>query len=98
MSAYIIAQIKVHDLEEYKKYQSAFMKVSEPFGVRVLVATDEAEVLEGDWPQVRTVIMEYPSKDRAMKWYESEQYREIVHHRFRAAKTNMILVDGFSLR
>ena len=98
MSAYIIAQVKVHNLEEYRKYQSAFMAASEPFGVRVLVATDDAEVLEGEWPHVRTVIMEYPSKDRAKEWYESEQYQEIVHHRFRAATTNMILVDGFSLR
>ena len=53
MSAYIVAQIKVHDLDEYRKYQSGFMAVSKPFGVRVLVATDD--VLEGEWPQIRTV-------------------------------------------
>ena len=98
MSAYIIAQVKVHDLEEYRKYQSAFMAASEPFGVRVLVATDDAEVLEGECPQVRNVIMEYPFKDRAKEWYESEQSLDIVQIRFRAATTNMILVDGFSLR
>jgi uncharacterized protein (DUF1330 family) len=98
MSAYVIAQIKVHNQEEYRKYESAFIAVSEPFGVKELVATDDLEVLEGEWPRVRTIIMECSSKNRAKEWYESDQYKEIVHYRFRAAETNMILVGGFSLR
>jgi uncharacterized protein (DUF1330 family) len=95
MSCYVIAQVKVHDREEYKKYQLAFMAASKPFGVRVLVATDDVEVLEGEWPQVRTIVMEYPSMDRAREWYKSEQYQQIAHHRFQAATTDMILADAY---
>ena len=95
MPAYIIAQIKVHDPEEYRKYQSAFMAASKTFGVKVLVATDNAEIIEGDWPNVRTVIMEYPSIELAKAWYASKQYQEIIHWRHHSSETNMVLFDGF---
>jgi uncharacterized protein (DUF1330 family) len=98
MSAYIIAQIKVHDRAEYYKYETAFMDASKLFGVKVLAATNDMEILEGEWPQVRNVIMEYPSLEMAKNWYQSKQYQEIVNIRFRSATTNMILVDGLSLR
>ena len=96
MAAYIIAQIEVHDREEYKKYQVAFNKASEPYGVKVLVATDDVAILEGEWPKMRTVVMEYSSIQTAREWYKSKQYQNIIDIRHQSAKTNMILVDGFS--
>ena len=95
MSGYMIAQVKIHDPQEYGKYKLAFMDAYELFDCRVLVATDDVEVLEGEWPKVRTVVVEFPSMDRAREFYESEQYQKISQHRFRAATTNMILADGF---
>jgi len=98
MSGYIIAQVKVHDPEEYEKYRSGFMDALQPFDGRILVATDSAEVLEGEWPQIRTVVLEFPSGDLAVAWYKSKQYQEIAQYRFLAARTNMILVNGYSLQ
>ena len=96
MAGYVIAHVEVHDAQEYQEYLSGFMAAFEPFDGKVLVATDQVEVLEGSWPQVRTVVMAFPSVDRAREWYFSEQYQAVAQHRFRAAKTNMILVDGYS--
>jgi len=98
MPAYIIAQIQVHDPREYRRYQLRFINTSKPFGCRVLVATDDMEVLEGEWPKVRNVILECPSIERAKEWYKSEQYQSIIQHRLQSSITNMILVDGFSER
>jgi uncharacterized protein (DUF1330 family) len=98
MSGYIIANVKVHDPKEYRKYLSEFMDTFRPYHGRILVATDNLEVLEGEWPAVRTVVMEFTPVDRAREWYKSERYRKLAHHRFRAATTNMILVDGFTGR
>jgi uncharacterized protein (DUF1330 family) len=96
MSGYVIAHVEVHDPQEYRRYLSAFMDAFKPFDGRILVATDKIEVLEGEWPKVRTIVMEFPSTDRAREWYESEQYQKIAQHRFQAAKTNMVIVEGFS--
>jgi uncharacterized protein (DUF1330 family) len=96
MPGYIISQVEVYDADEYAKYLAGFMDAFEPFDGRILVGTDNVTILEGKWPQVLTVVMEFPSKDRARDWYESEKYQRVAQHRFRSAKTNMILVDGYS--
>jgi len=97
MSAYVITHVEVHDAQEFKKYIKAFMDAIGSFPGRILVATDNTEVLEGEWAQpIRTVVMEFSSKDQAREWYESEQYQKIAQIRFRSAKTNMILVKGLS--
>jgi len=98
MSGYIIANVKVHDPQEYREYLAGFMDTFRLYDGRILVATDDLEVLEGEWPAARTVVMEFSSIDRAREWYQSEQYKKLAHHRFRAATTNMVLVDGFTGR
>ena len=95
MPAYIIGQVTVHDSVEYEKYLSAFMPAFIPFSGRVLVASEDTEVIEGQWPRTRTVILEFPTKDHAKRWYNSEEYQMVVKHRFKAATANIVLANGF---
>lgn len=96
MPGYVIAHVKVNDPKEYRHYITGFMEVIKPFDGRVLVATDEFDVLEGEWPKGRTILMEFPSVERAKEWHSSPEYRNIAVHRHRAATTSMVLVDGFA--
>jgi len=32
--------------------------------------------------------------EAAKLWYESPEYQEVVQHRFRAAETNLIFIEG----
>ena len=95
MPGYVIAQAEVHDTEEIKKYLSGFMDAFDPFGGRILVSTDKMEILEGRWPQVRTIGLEFPSLTSAKEWYYSSDYQSLAKHRFLSAETNMILIDGY---
>ena len=95
MPAYVIGQVTVHDPVEYNKYMAGFMEAFAPFGGRVLVAAEDAGVLEGEWPRGRTVVLEFPSMAQAKGWYESPKYQTIVQHRFKAAKSNIVLANGF---
>ncbi len=96
MPAYIIAQVTIHDFAEYEKYLARIPETFVPFEGRVLVAADdEIEVLEGTWPRTHTVVLEFPSKGHAKRWYESPAYQSIVQHRFKAATSNLILADGW---
>jgi uncharacterized protein (DUF1330 family) len=95
---YILAHVYIHDPEEYRKYLDGFMKAFNPFKGKILVATDEVDVLEGEWPQARTIVMEFPSRDMAMAWYQSDDYRKLSEHRIQAAKTNMVLLEGYTRR
>lgn len=96
MPGYIIAHIKVHDPEEYRKYIAGFMDTFTPFDGKILVATDDVQVLEGDWEESRIVVMEFPSIERARDWHQSSQYQQLARHRLRSSSTNMILVEGYT--
>jgi uncharacterized protein (DUF1330 family) len=97
MPGYIIVHVNIHNREEFKKYIKAFMTEFKEFPGRFLVVTENAEVLEGEWSQpLRTVVMEFPSTDKAREWYKSERYQKIAQIRWGAAETKMILVEGLS--
>lgn len=95
MPAYIVGQVSVHDLVEYNKYLAGFFEAFAPFEGRVLVASDQVDVIEGEWPKTRTVVLEFPSMDHAKRWYNSPAYQAVAQHRFKAATSNLILTEGW---
>jgi len=97
MSAYIIGQVTVHDSAEFNKYLSHFMSAFTPFSGKVLVSSEQVELIEGQWPNTRTIIFEFPTMEHAKRWYESEEYQKIIQHRFKAATANIVLANGFGL-
>ena len=95
MPAYFIAQIDVHDPEEYQHYLAGFFPIFERYGGELLVASSkEIEVIEGAWALGRAVVLKFPSIETARAWKDDPDYRRLAAHRWRAAKTNMVLVAG----
>ena len=93
MPVYIIAQIGIHDRAEYDKYSDGFLDVFAKYQGELLVVSEDPVVVEGEWPYTRTVMIRFPSPDEARSWYESPEYQAIAQHRFRAAKTNAVIVE-----
>jgi uncharacterized protein (DUF1330 family) len=96
MSAYVIADVTVTDpatMEEYRKLLPATLA---PYGGRFIVRGGAHQTVEGDWKPNRLVILEFPSLEQAKRWYDSEQYREPKAMRLRAARTNLVMVEGVS--
>ena len=52
------------------------------------------ESIEGDWLPKRLVVIEFPSREAAQRWYDSPEYQTIVGIRHEAAETRMILAEG----
>jgi len=96
MSAYIIALIEIHDQDEYNKYRAGFREIFSQYDAESLVVEEEPTVLEGEWPYTWTVVLRFADENEAKRWYASDQYQTLVQHRFRAAKTNLILAKGRS--
>jgi len=94
MSAYIIAEVKVHDSRVYEEYRARVKPTIEKYGGRFLVRGGETELLEGDWNAARIVVLEFPSADDARDWWASPEYAEPKALRQRAAVTRMILAQG----
>ena len=94
MSAYIIALEVINDRDEFEKYRAGVHDVLKKYQGEIIISNEDVEVFEGKWPYTKTVVVRFPSIEQAKRWYNSEEYREVVQHRFQAADTDLILVDG----
>lgn len=94
MTAYVIYQGEVLDPERYDEYKIKAAASILAAGGRYVVRGGDVEVLEGDAPAGRTVVLEFPSRQAAIDWYRSEEYTEIRKIREGAARARMYVVDG----
>ena len=94
MAAYIVAQLKVHDPAMFQRYREAVTPLIDRFGGRYRVRGGELEVLEGDWPLPRLVIIEFQSQDAARLFYESPEYQQILPLRQESARGTVAIVEG----
>ncbi|MGH7787102.1 MAG: DUF1330 domain-containing protein [Candidatus Binatia bacterium] len=94
MPVYIIAQISIHDRVGYEKYSDGFLEVFARYQGELLSVSEAPEVIEGEWPCTRTVLIRFPSADEAQRWYASPEYQALAQHRIRASTTNAVVVEG----
>ncbi len=94
MPAYVIYQGEVIDPERYDAYKTKAAESIIAAGGRYIVRGGDVEVLEGDAPAGRTVVLEFPTMQAAVDWYRSADYTEIRKMREGAARARMYVVDG----
>jgi len=94
MTVYIINNMTVHDQEEYRKYVKDFMPVFERFGDQILAVQNAPSAVEGTWPFDRTVLLSFPTREAALQWSNSPQYRAIAVHRRAGTTSNVVILDA----
>lgn len=94
MAVYVVAELTITDRDRYAQYEAGFMEIFERHGGALLSVDEDPEVLEGEWPHTRTVLIEFPDRDAAMAWYRSEDYQALAQHRFAASTGNIVLVKS----
>jgi uncharacterized protein (DUF1330 family) len=94
VSVYIVASIAVEDWEEYGKYQAGFLEVFSQYRGELLAVSDAPQVIEGEWPFTRAVVIRFPSDEEARRWYESPGYQAIAQHRWRGSHGTVIAFEG----
>lgn len=94
MPAYVTVTIDIHDLEAYQRY----IQIAPPsiglYGGRYLTRGGAVEVLEGEWPRRRFVILEFPDMATAKKWHASPEYAPALALRRSCATTVMLLAEA----
>ena len=95
MKYYGVAEIDVIDRSWVLEYVKNVTVLVEAHGGRYLARTSRIEKLEGDRriPQI-FLIIEWPSRDAAVAFYESEEYRPYRHSRLEGARNECVLVAG----
>lgn len=95
MSAYVVAQLQIHDRDRYDRYAQAFFPTLKPFGGRLLAADESPQVMEGDWPRDKLVLIAFPDAPSARAWAASPAYRAIAVDRLTGSEAVVLLAEGF---
>ena len=95
MSAgYAIFNINVTNPENYKHYIEQVSSVAKKFGAEYIVRGGENQVIEGTWQHPRTVVMRFPSYEKALEWYNSDTYKPLKELRQKGSEGNIIIIKG----
>jgi uncharacterized protein (DUF1330 family) len=96
VKAFVVVQIVINDPDGYRQYGLAnHLEIFDQFNGELIAADDDVEVVEGSWPYTRTVLIEFPSKELARGWYESDDYQAVVGLRHGSAASNLVMVSGY---
>jgi uncharacterized protein (DUF1330 family) len=91
VAVYVIALIDVEDRAAYAAYQRHGLPTVGAAGGRV-IAGGVGVTLEGEDLPSSSAIVEFPTMDAAVAWYQSELYQSTIPMRLGAAKTVSITV------
>ena len=94
MSGFVIANIDVKDPEAYKEYVGKVVPTVKKFGGEYIIRAGEYKIVEGEWQNPRTVVIKFPNYEKALEWYESEEYKPIKPIRLKNSVGNMIIIKG----
>jgi uncharacterized protein (DUF1330 family) len=92
---YCIVELDTTDPSWVPAYVQNVTKLVEQRGGRYLARTSTLEKIEGQraLPQI-LVLLEWPSKESAMAFYGSEEYRPYLESRLAGGKNEFLLAAG----
>ena len=95
MKWYVVAEITLTDPSWVNEYIAAVTPLIQAAGGRYLARTPKAERMEGDRPVPSvSVILEFPSREAAEGFYQSEAYRPWRDARQKGSEGHFLLVAG----
>lgn len=94
MAAYVLAEVEITNPEGYKEYTAHVPATIAQYGGRFLVRGGSSEVLEGEWPKCRRVLIEFPSMEQAKRWWDSPEYAKPKSLRRANSEGRLILMEG----
>jgi uncharacterized protein (DUF1330 family) len=95
LAAYFVFQNRILDAQKMQAYIPKALETMVAYAPEVLVLDEHSQVIEGNAPFPRTVIIKFASREAAMAWYNSPEYQAIRGLRVEATEGFGVLVDGF---
>lgn len=93
---YLIVDVRIDDMDEYKKYMQQAKPVAERYGGEYLVRGGDFKILEGDYFSPRRLVMiRFPDKGSCEKFYNDPAYQQARAIRLPVSDMTIIGVEGF---
>lgn len=93
MSVFAVVELTVTDPSWMEEYSENVTPMLLQCGGRYVTATDSIDLIEGtDKPQLMGVV-EFPSREKAIEFYNSDEYAPYRKARLNGAKCRYLLID-----
>jgi len=77
MTALVIVDLSPIDVERLSAYSSEAANTLVSFGGE-FIAKGDIHILHGDSPFQKKVVIQFPSREKALDWYNSAAYQAII--------------------
>jgi uncharacterized protein (DUF1330 family) len=94
MTVYAMVQLRFTDRARYERYQARFAEVFLRHDGTLLAADEHPQVLEGEWPHHKVVLMSFPDEAAFRSFSQSPDYEEIGRDRRAGAQAVILQVRG----
>ena len=93
-AGYLIAIIEdITDPARFEEYGAATAPALDKFGAKILARRTRSTVVEGKL-KGRVAVIEFPSYDKALEFYNSPEYQAAKKKREGAAKCTFLVAEG----
>ena len=94
MPGYLIAQVNIINEEPYKEYIKQTSPIVKKYGGEFLIRGGKYKKVLGNWNYARTVVIKFPTYQKALDWYNSNEYMPVRKIREDNSEGNVILIEG----
>jgi len=91
MSAFVIVSLTPRDPEKLKAYSAAAGPTVQQHSGQ-FVARGPVEVLAGQTQHKMQAVIEFPSRESALEWYNCDEYQALIPLRTEAMDCDFLLV------
>jgi len=95
VSVYVISEVEILDEVQGQRYRELAQESIAQHGGRYIVRGSAPAALEGTFDEhKRVVVVEFPDRETAERWYASTEYAEAKQLSMTALRRRLLLVDG----
>jgi uncharacterized protein (DUF1330 family) len=95
---FIMVQLKFANLEEsIQRYGQYAVPIINKYGGQMIAGTATPSVLEGDWAGNWAAVLQFPSKEAALEFYHSDDYRpfkELRINELQSEAGTVVITEG----
>ena len=92
---FLLVDVDIHNIDKYKKYLEKVKPMVEKFGGKYLIKGGKIDAKQTDlWKPKRIVLVKFPNKSSALKWYNSVEYRALKNLRLNNGSSNILFIEG----
>jgi uncharacterized protein (DUF1330 family) len=93
--AFIISENTIRDPDLYmKQFVPAVLRTIDAAGGKFLARGGRIETLLGAAPPSRTVVLQFPSMDKALEWWNSQATKDAVALGHKAGDIREYIIEG----